>query len=513
MKNSRTENSIQNVKTGLIVQLVNKIMVFIVRTVFIKCLNTEYLGVHGLFGNILTILSFAELGIGTAIIYNMYKPVAEDDKEKIKSLMKLYKQSYNIIGVIVFILGLLVIPFMGYIVKDVPNIKENIIFIYLLFLFNTSVSYFFTYKKSIIIAYQKQCIINNIDTLCYIFRGLLEIIILIVTKNFILYLLIEIVMTILENVVIAIKANKMFPYLKDYDVKKIDKLEKKRIFENVKSLVVYQFGAVVMNGTDNILISSLINVNTVGLCSNYTMIINAIKSVLQTSLNGITASIGNLNATGSVEQKEKIFYQLTFINYIIYSFCTISFIVLLNPFVEIWLGSKYVLTLSVSIALSTSFFIDGIRQPGFAYRTTLGLFNKSKMTPYIGTITNIVLSILLCKMMGVTGIFVATCIAQLCSYSWIDPYLIHKYEFKTSVWKYYKKYLIYAITYFIEMVICLFISNFINFNLYLDFVIKCIIVMIVPNVLNLIIYCRTDEFISLKQKFISPILVKLIKGK
>lgn len=513
MKKSRTEHSIKNVKTGLIVQFINRIMVFVVRTFFIKCLNTEYLGVHGLFANILTILSFAELGIGTAIIYNMYKPVAEEDKEKVKSLMKLYQQSYNIIGIVVFVLGLLVIPFMGYIVKDVPNIKENIIFIYLLFLINTSVSYFFTYKKSIIIAHQNQSIINKIDTIFYIFRGILEIIILVMTRNFILYLLIEIIMTIAENIAIAIKANKMFPYLKEKNVQKLDKEERKGIFDNVKSLVVYQFGSVVMNGTDNILISSLVNVNTVGLCSNYTMIINAIKSVIQTALNGVTASIGNLNATGSQEQKEKIFYQLTFIDYIIYSFCAIAFIVLLNPFIEIWLGSKYVLVLSVSIALSTSFFIDGMRQPGFAYRTTLGLFNKSKMTPYIGTITNIILSILLCKVMGVAGIFVATCIAQLASYSWIDPYLIHKYEFKTSVWKYYRKYMIYAITFIIEMIICLLISNLININLYIDFLINGLIVVIIPNILNIILYHKTEEFIALKEKFLNPILKKLHLSK
>lgn len=513
MAKSRTENSIKNVKTGLLVQIINKLMAFVVRTVFIKCLNTEYLGVNGLFSNILTILSFAELGIGTAIIYNMYKPIAEDDKEKIKSLMKLYQKSYNIIGIVVFLLGLTVIPFMGYMVKGVPNIKENIIFIYILFLINTSVSYFFTYKKSIIIAHQNQSIINNIDTLLYIFKAIIEIAILIITKNFIAYLLISIIFTILENIIIAIKADKMFPYLKEKNIEKLDKKEKKGIFENVKSLVVYQFGTVVMNGTDNILVSTLINVNTVGLCSNYTMVINSVKSVIHTALNGVTASIGNLNATGSSEQKEKIFYQLTFIDYIIYSFCAISFIVLLNPFVKIWLGSKYVLALSVSIALATSFYIDGMRQPGFAYRTTLGLFNKSKMTPYIGTITNIIMSIILCKIMGVTGIFVATCIAQLASYSWIDPYLIHKYEFKKSVSKYFKKYILYTVTFIIEMLLCLVISNLITVNMYLKFLINILIVVTIPNLLNLILYHKTEEFKELKEKFLPRFLKKLKLSK
>lgn len=509
MEKSRTENSITNAKTGLIVQLVNRLMAFIVRTVFIKCLNTEYLGVHGLFTNILTILSFAELGIGTAIIFNMYKPVAEENKEKIKSLMQLYKTCYNIIGMIVFVLGLLVIPFMKYIVTDIPNIKENIYFIYILFLFNTSVSYFFTYKKSIITAHQKQSIINNIDTVFYIIRSILEIVFLIITKDFVIYLLIQIIGTILENIIIARKANKMYPYLKDKNIQKLDKTEKKNIFDNVKSLVVYQFGSVIMNGTDNILVSTLINVNTVGLCSNYTLIINAIKSIIQTMFNGVTASIGNLNAIGSAEQKEKVFYQLTFINFVVYSFCATAFILLLNPFIEIWLGENYLLGLSVAIALSVSFFIDGMRQPGFTYRTTMGLFNKSKATPYIGAITNIILSILLCKLFGVVGIFIATSIAQLVSYSWIDPYLIHKHEFKTPVSNYFKKYIVYCIIFFIEVALSLFLSRLIDVSLIVNFIYICLIAILVPNIINLIVFRKAEEFSSLKDKLINPILNKI----
>ena len=307
MKESRTKNTMRNVKTGAIVQLINKLMAFLVRTVFIKCLNSEYLGVNGLFSNVLTILSFAELGIGTAIIFNMYKPVADEDKEKLKSLMQLYKKAYNLIGVIVFVLGLCVVPFMNYIVKDAPNISENLILIYILFLFNTSVSYFFTYKKSIISAHQKQSIINNIDSFFYLLKSIIEIIFLFVTKNFIVYLVIQILGTILENIILSIKADKMYPYLKEKDIKPLNKDESKGIFDNVKSLIIYKFGGVIMNGTDNILISMLVNVGTVGLCSNYTMVIQAIKSVISSALNGVTASVGNLNAVGDAKQKERVF--------------------------------------------------------------------------------------------------------------------------------------------------------------------------------------------------------------
>ncbi|MBO5348492.1 MAG: polysaccharide biosynthesis protein [Clostridia bacterium] len=508
---SRTKHTLRNVKAGAIVQLVNKFMAFLVQTVFIKMLNTEYLGVNGLFTNVLTILSFTELGIGTAIIFNMYKPVASKDTEKIKCLMKLYKSAYNTIGIVVFLLGLCIIPFMNFIIKDAPNIKENLNLIYILFLFNTASSYFFTYKKSIIYAHQRQSIIDNIDSVFYFCRSILQIIFLVITKNFIIYLIIQIGATLIENIFISYKANKMYPYLKDVNVKKLEKSEKQSIFENVKSLVVYKFGGVIMNGTDNILISSLVNVNTVGLCSNYTLVINAIKGIISSALNGVTASVGNLNAVGDPKQKEKVFYQITFVNYIVYSFCAIAFMVLLNPFIAIWLGQDYTLGIAVSISLSVSFFIEGLRNPGYTYRTTLGLFQKAKSTPYIGAITNIILSILLCKLFGVAGIFIATAIAQLVSYSWIDPYLIHKYEFKTPVSKYFKKYLVYAVVFTISILISLGLSELIKVDGIIGFILKVIIACIVPNIINLFVFRNAEEYKELTVKILAPILKKILR--
>ena len=185
--------------------------------------------------------------------------------------------------------------------------------------------------------------------------------------------------------------------------------------------------------------------------------------------------------------------------------------VLLNPFITLWLGSKYILNLSIPITLAVNFYIEGLRSPGYAYRTSLGLFEKSKSTPYIGAITNIVLSILLCKFFGVVGIFIATSISLLVSYAWIDPYLIHKYEFKTPIFKYFKKYLKYAICFTINSVICFTIVNVININGILGFIIDCIIVLIIPNLINFIIFNKVEEFQALKNKFIIPFLRKFNK--
>lgn len=511
---NRTQNSIKNVKTSFILQLVNKLTSFIVRTVFIYTLNVEYLGVNGLFSNILTILSFAELGIGTAIIYNMYKPIATNDEEKVKSLMLLYKKSYTYIGIIVFLLGLLLIPFLGILVTDVPKIKEGIVLIYVLFLINTSFSYFYSYNKSILLANQKQSVINEIDCVLYLIKCLFNIVILIIFKNYILYLLIEILFTVFENIYVSKVAIKMYPNILNGKAKKLSKKENKEIFSNVKSLVIYKLGTVIMTGTDNILISLLVNVASVGLCSNYNLIISSVNAIINSSLNGVVGSIGNLNAIESIEKKETVFYQLTFIYFFLYSVSTILLIVLLNPFIELWLGEKYVLEISISFALAISFFIAGMREPGYIYRTTLGMFNKSKVTPYIGASVNIVLSIILCKYFGLVGIFIATSIAQLVSYSWIDPYLVHKYEFKTSVRKYLKKYLTYCLIFVLELFVCILISNYSIFsNVYVNFIYKAFVSLVIPVFLNIIIFGKTSEFQNLYQRFVKPIIKKIIKEK
>ena len=488
MNENRTLNSAKNVSTGMITQILSKIFNFIVRTAFIYFLNAEYLGVNGLFSNVLSVLSFAEMGIGTAIIYKMYTPIVEKDTEKLKSLMQLYKKAYICIGLIVFILGLLLIPFLGIIINDTPNIKENIVLIYLMFLINTSISYFFTFKKSIIIANQKQVIINKIDSIIFFIKCVFEVLILFFTKNYILYLLLEIVFTFCENYYISNLANKMYPFLKEKEVKKLSKKETKSIVSNVKSLIVYKFGNIIMNSTDNIIISSLINVATVGVCSNYTLLIGSIKSVMQTSLNSVTSSIGNMNVTASDSKKEDVFYQYTFIYYFVASLITICFIILLNPFINIWIGEKYLLNFSISFVLSINFYIDCLMQPGYIYRTTLGMFEKSKKTPYIGAVSNIFFSIVLCKFFGLIGIFAATGISLLISYVWIDPYLLHKYVFHSSIKKYIFKYLIYFISFIIELLICLLICSYINFDILFSFLLKAFICIFIPCFLNILFF-------------------------
>lgn len=500
MKNSsRTKNASRNALSAMMVQLIRIFLEFILRTFFIKTLGSEYLGVSGLFTNILTVLSFAELGIGNAIVFSMYKPILENDKEKVKSLMWVYKKSYTLIGVLVLIIGLILTPFIEVLVKGTPNINENLKTIYILFLSNTAMSYFFMYKKSIILAYQKSFIVDMCKLFVEFLKVFLQILLLIITKNFIVYLIIQILCTFIDNLICSMIANKLFPYIKDKKRNKLSKKEKKQIFSNVKSLVLYKFGSIILNGTDNIIISTLYGLTTVGLLSNFNLLLNTITTLIGNALNGFTASIGNLNAETDNIKKEKIYNELFFLSIWIYGFCAIMFLVLSNDFIELWLGKQYTISKSIIYAMSLHLYINGIQYCGYIYRTTTGLFSKAKMLPLIAAVINIILSIVLGFKFGVVGVLIATTISRLCTTTWNDIYLVHKYVFNKKSMKFYIKYLTYSLITFLFCLVVIQICKFSATNIY-QFILKAIIGVIAVNVLYIISFYKTKEFKCLMLK-------------
>ena len=272
---SRTENSIINSTMSIITQVLTVILNFAVKTVFIKMLNDEYLGVNGLFTNIITMLSLADLGIGIAIPYSLYKPLAEKDEQKINILMNFYKKIYNIIGMVVLLIGLSLTPFLGLIIKDIPDNVPNLSLIYMLFVIHSASSYFFVYKKFLIDSDQKGYITSRIIFAFSTILSIIQIILLVITKNYILFLLASIIMVILQNIYISYKANKMYPFIKNKTNDKLSKDDVKDIKKNVSSLFIYKVGTVIMNGTDNIIISKFIGLIIVGFYSNYVLIINS----------------------------------------------------------------------------------------------------------------------------------------------------------------------------------------------------------------------------------------------
>lgn len=417
---------------------------FICRTVFVQVLGSEYLGLNGLFTNVLQVLSFTELGIGVAIIYRMYKPVADGDRERIKTLIHFYKVAYSIIGVTIFVLGLSLMPFLHFLIKDISNVNENIYLIYFLFLVNSSISYFFAHKRSIISGHQNDYVLSLISLFIIVLQNILQIVFLLATHNFIIYLLIQIAATLLQNVFIARKANKMYPYIKEKKYQKVSRRELKEFMLDAGSLLFYQAGTVLNSGTDNIIISTFIGVIAVGVLSNYSLIINSIRTMMESAFSSITSSVGNLNTIKDKIKKEKVFYQMMFLLFIAYGYVSIATTLLVNKFILIWLGGDYVMSMGISVVLGIDLYVLGMRYINYTYRNTLGLFKKGAFVPFFVAVANVVLSIILVQHIGVFGVLLATPLTRLILTAY-EPYFIHKTTFGTSPLIYYKKYLYYFI--------------------------------------------------------------------
>ncbi|MCM3118460.1 oligosaccharide flippase family protein [Neobacillus sp. MER 74] len=498
----RTKNSIKNTAYGIAGQLIGTILSFISRTLFINILGASYLGINGLFTNILSMLSLAELGVGSAIIYTMYKPLAEKDQTKIKALMRFYATAYKMIGCIVALLGLILLPFLDYLIKDKPNIP-NLTVIYLMFLTNSVVTYFFAYKRSIITADQKNYL-NTINQVRFMFiQNIIQITLLILTKNYILYLSVQIICSFISNVSISKKVDKIYPFLNIGKKEYLDKDNKKEIFKNIRAMMSHKIGGVVVNGTDNLLISTYVGVYFVGLYSNYIMIISIINSFIYQAFTAVTASIGNLNALEGKEKSYKIFNDVFFINFWLYGFCSISLWILLNPFIGMWIGNKYIMDNYIVLMIVINFFITGMRQTVIAYNSTLGLFWNDRFKPWFEAIINLIASIILLNRLGIVGVFLGTFISTITTSFWVEPYILYKHAFKKGLNIYMKKYALYTLVTIIAAILTQLACSVITTYTFISIVGRGLICFIIPNLIFAMFFYRTSEFIYLKKILVS----------
>lgn len=340
----RTENSIINAGVGLIGQIISSIMNFICRTVFVYTLSAQYLGINGLFTNILSMLSLAELGIGGAITFSMYKPIADGDETVLRQLLNFYGKVYRCVGIVIGCIGVAITPFLGFFIKDMPDIP-HLRFIYILYLVNSVISYFYSYKCSVLDANQKQYIGNIFRYKYIIICDIIQMVFLVLTHNFIVYLMLAVFNTIYTNMRISRKAEELYPWIKR--ISKSDQLNvklKSEISKNVFAMFNHNIGNVIVNGTDNILISKFAGLINVGVYSNYSMIVLTITSLISKISDSFTASVGNLGVMEDEDRVYKVYQIINFVNFWIYSFCTICFLLLFQPFITVWLGTNYLLT-------------------------------------------------------------------------------------------------------------------------------------------------------------------------
>lgn len=510
---SRTYNVARNVKFSLICQIITLAASFVCRTIFVKTLGVEYLGISGLFTNILTVLSFAELGIGDAIIFSLYKPISENNYEKIKSLMTLYKKAYMLIGIFILTMGIACIPFLDNIVAKKPNISESLTFIYMLFLMNIVISYFFVYKQNLIKAQQKNYIVVLQSTVITIIMYTAQTLVLLLFRNYILYLLLNILSTLITNISLAKKANKEFPYLKDKTIEKISIEETKKIFGNVKALVVYKLGSVILNGSDNILISMLIGIKEVGIVSNFYMVINAFETLLTKIKSAFVASVGNLNSLESAEKKEYVFNKIFLIVAWLYGFVSLGMLCMGNELVQLWVGTDYMISNITLFALVLNMYVIGVHSVSFMYRSTLGLYKEGQIAPIIATVVNIVLSVILCRYQGLAGILLATPISRMLGMGIVDPILIYTRAFNKNPLTYYRMYAKYALIFIIIYILLKNIILFIGSVTWVVFITKIIIITVVYNAIMYLCFRKNVMFKEILHAAIAYVTGRFLNDK
>jgi O-antigen/teichoic acid export membrane protein len=498
MSESRTRNTLRNAFFGTFNQIITLLLHFINRTIFIKVLGEEYLGISGLFTDILMMLSMADLGFGTAMVYSFYKPLAEKNLQKISALLKFYKKIYLCIALIVGIIGLGLIPFL----KNIVNLTHPIPYLeiyYLFFLANSVISYLFVYKTSIIYADQKNYILSKYQMWINITRTILQSILLLVTKNFFLYLLLQVISTFINNFISSRKAHKLYPFLNENSID-LDNTEKKRIFQNMKSIFIYKLSSVLLNGTDNILISIMIGTIWVGYYSNYKLILSGIESFISILYLSVTASIGNVIVKEKPAKRYGVFQSMQTISLILSSFITVCLFILINDFIYVWLGQRFVLENIILVSIILNFYLGSIVHPIWTYREATGLYIKTKYIMLIAAIVNLFLSIIMGKYIGLAGILYASAISRLATYFWYEPALLFKEYFNVKVRNFYYPLFINAIFTISLIIILRFITSYFIIDSWTKLIIKALAVLLITLLTVLAFYHRTNGFRVLLNK-------------
>lgn len=410
---TRTEYSILNILTGIGGYAVNTVLGLVCRMVFTRTLAEEYLGINGLFTNILNMLSLAELGIGSAIVYALYKPLAENNQAKVASLVSFYGKCYRIIGCVVAAVGIALMPFLDVLIEEQPNIKESIYLIYALYLFNTASTYFFSYRSSLIAAAQQNYIVTGVNYLITIVQSIVQMVWLYATHEYIGYLVLISLGTFIYNVTISTIAKKKFPYIAGKNIEPLLKDEKHKLTQNIRALTIWKLSGLLVNSTDNIIITYFSGLATVGLSSNYTLLSGTINTLLNQVFNSIGASVGNLNASESKEKRLAMFRTINLANFWMFGWAAIGIFVVSSDIVHLMFGANYVLPENIPFVIALNFYMVGIQSAVWSFQNAMGLFRQGRYMLLGTAAINLVCSIWLGNKWGLFGILIATAIARL----------------------------------------------------------------------------------------------------
>ena len=500
---SRIKYATKNIAFGYLGNLIIGLLNFVLRRVFISYLGNELNGINVLYTGILTALSMAELGIGTAMNYSLYAPVAHKDIEKIKSYMQLYKKAYLTIGFAIAILGIAISPFLPYLIEGADQLStSDLTFYYFIFLFNTVSTYFVAYKFSLVNAEQKNYIHTNTITITRIVTIVVQLVVLVMTQSYYWFLLSMAVIELMQKIFASIYLNHLYPYLRGLrlfgsspGVTPLTKEEKGTVITKTKALMLHRIGDMARLESDKIIIAKFINVTMTGFVGNYNLVINFVSNFVNVIFNSVISSFGNLIATESKEKQYLLFRVYRFFACWIYGFTAVVFFVLLSPFVSLWLGQEKLLGAAVVHMMLLEYYFKGDRLVLSNFKTAAGVFEQDKYLPLIQGATGLIISISLVLRIGLIGVFIGMVVSGLLA-NFIRPLIIYRVCFNMKATGYFIDWLKYISVTIIALLLCNMVGQIIvkgNLSI-LTFIVMAFIITVIFNVIFIAVFYRCEEF-------------------
>lgn len=494
MKIERTKNASRNIFFGVIVKIYQILVPFLMRTAMIYLMGVQYLGLNSLFASVLQVLNLAELGVGSAMIYSMYKPIAEDDNTTICALMKLYRTYYRVIGLVIAVVGCALTPFIPHLIKsDVPTCI-NIYILYLLDLGATVLSYWlFAYKNSILQAHQRTDVVSRVTLVTSTFQYVLQLFVLWAFHNYYLYVIVMLATQALTNIVTAVCADKLYPQFKPRG--KVDKIQVQKINQRIRDLFTSKIGSIIYDSADTIVISAFLGLTVLAVYQNYFYILNSITGLIAVVFTACTAGIGNSIVMESKEKNYQDLNKFTFIITWVAGFCSVCLLCIYQPFMELWVGKDLMLSLSAVVCFVVYFFVRQFNALFNLYKDASGMWHEDRFRPLVAALTNLVLNLILVQFIGIYGILLSTVLAILCVGM---PWLLHNLSTvifdKKHMWPYISRLAKYTFVVLISCVITYFICSRFSLGLIPTILVRGGISIIVPNLIYYLAFRKTKEF-------------------
>lgn len=495
MEDSRIKNTTRNMIAGVVYRVINLLFPFIINTIIIRTLGVEYLGLNTLFASILQVLGLTELGFGSAMVFSMYEPVAKNDTEKVSALLALYRKVYLIIGGIILIGGLICIPILPKIIKgDIPD-GLNIYILFIFSLTNTVISYFlFAYRSSLFMANQRKDIVEKIKTVIEITMNLSKIVILVITRDYYLFCLMQPLYTVVNSILTFFISKKMYPGYRCFG--KVSKEEKKSIFSRVFGLSINKLCNVISTSFDSIIISSFLGLTVLGQYNNYFVIVNAVMFFMYIITDSAGSSIGNSMVCETLEKNYEDFSVFQFGFNLISGWASICVLCLIQPFIRLWLGEDLMFGEDIAIIFSVYMFLVLSNAVFMTYREAGGIFAHDKIRPFVEAGTNLILNIVLVQFIGVAGVMISTIITMgIMRTIWGSYYLFNEYFTKYSRFEYLMKMLYHVVITALAGALAYFLcTNITVDNNILQLIINLGICIVVTGSIYFVCYFRKKEF-------------------